>query len=353
MFERMRSFTSNGLERGETKTALALSGVLLDDPCVAVGFRPTGSMFLKARSRCSRRISGPVDMSLFQIENPRTAQRVTFVGTMHVSNESVIEVEREIRSQKPDVVVIEIDRSRLGRLELTDEDFALPYRTSEDIELPPSSDDLAEAQLIAAGDGWWWRPVYAVFLELLTSVIDIAKQRFYDKAGKDWQARPGGEFAAAVCAANELGVPIVLADQGNRRTLKRIIELIRRSGETPLDIFSSYSKVVSRVLAIEPEELQGEDIDGTKRAKVKEAMAKLQSDPEIIEKLQSQLSEEVPSIFQGMIGERDAVMTQAVLRELNGPSPAEHVLVVVGAGHVPGMKSLIQSSFQRQQEEHS
>ena len=61
----------------------------------------------------------------------------------------------------------------------------------------------------------------------------------YKKLGKKMSLRPGQEFAEAINAANEMGVPCVLADRDSEKTITRLTSLVLRSG----DLFGVYNRL--------------------------------------------------------------------------------------------------------------
>jgi pheromone shutdown protein TraB len=63
-----------------------------------------------------------------------SGSRITLIGTAHVSKESSKQVKRIIQDTRPDVVMVEIDKSRLNQLGYKSlEDLGLPVITADDI----------------------------------------------------------------------------------------------------------------------------------------------------------------------------------------------------------------------------
>src|SRR5690606_36771530 len=118
-------------------------------------------------------------------------RQIHVVGTAHISQRSVEEVERVIRDVRPDTVCVELDQVRYDAL----------------------VDDTR----------WQKLDIFQVIREkkvlfLLTSLALSAYQR---KLGEKVGDKPGAELLPAVKGAEEVGAELVLADRDLQAPLKR------------------------------------------------------------------------------------------------------------------------------------
>src|SRR6185312_13539833 len=136
------------------------------------------------------------------------------VGTAHVSKASVELAEASIREIRPDAVAVELCDPRFQALRD-------PHRwKNTDI-----------VQVIRSGRA----------LLLLAQLMLAAFQK---KLGSDVNVKPGEEMLRASAVAEELGIPIVLADRDVKVTLKRTwasvsgFQKLKLICEAPLKLFS-------------------------------------------------------------------------------------------------------------------
>ena len=98
-------------------------------------------------------------------------KRIVLIGTAHVSKESVEEVEREIRDEKPDCVAIELDQQRFESLNDSE-----GYKNVDVVKI------------LKQGKG---------FLMLANLVLASFQKRMGDNAG----VKPGDEMRAGINVA--------------------------------------------------------------------------------------------------------------------------------------------------------
>lgn len=115
---------------------------------------------------------------------------VNVVGTAHVSEQSVTEVEKVIEDERPDVVAVELDEGR--------------YRQMKG-EQP---DDLEASDLLQGN---------TVFQFLAYWMLSYVQSRLGDKFDID----PGAEMMAAVDTAEEFGLGVALVDRDIQVTIQR------------------------------------------------------------------------------------------------------------------------------------
>ena len=116
---------------------------------------------------------------------------VTLVGTAHVSQDSVDEVEATIAEEEPDVVAVELDEARYKRLK------------------GETPDDVDAADLIAG------RTVYQFLAYWLLSYVQA-------RLGDRFDVEPGADMMAAVDAAEEQGAGVALVDRNIQLTVRRL-----------------------------------------------------------------------------------------------------------------------------------
>ena len=121
---------------------------------------------------------------------------VTVVGTAHVSEESVREVEETIERERPDVVAVELDESRYRRL-----------KGGEPDDIDPK--DLIRGRTVFQFIAYW-----------LLSYIQA-------KLGERFDVEPGADMMAAVDTAERLGLGVALVDRDIQLTVRRFWSRLR------------------------------------------------------------------------------------------------------------------------------
>lgn len=208
---------------------------------------------------------------------------ITIIGTAHISKESVEEVRQKILELRPDIVAVELCPTRYRGLREEQRDMPL-------LDLIKEKNSLV---LIA---------------NLLLSYL----QR---RMGEETGVKPGKEMLTAIETAQGLGIPFALIDRDVEVTLRRasarmgLVEKLRVVKEFLLGLSMS-GEDVSR----EVEGLKGEG----KVAEVLEGFRKVS-----------------PNIYEVLVKERDAYMTQRIL---GLQKDYGNILVVVGAGHKQGIE---------------
>ena len=116
---------------------------------------------------------------------------VTVVGTAHVSQDSIDEVEETIERERPDVVAVELDETRYKRLK---------GETPEDIE---------------GGDLISGRTMYQFLAYWMLSYVQA-------RLGEQFDVEPGADMMAAVDTAEGLGIGVALVDRDIQMTVQRL-----------------------------------------------------------------------------------------------------------------------------------
>ncbi|XP_041002697.1 uncharacterized protein LOC121248322 isoform X4 [Juglans microcarpa x Juglans regia] len=160
----------------------------------------TGSLVLIEKRRY-----GPVPAWRTEFVEP---EKIWLVGTTHISQESVEDVERVVRAVKPDNVVVELCRSRAGIMYTSNDGAAVQKLRSNMFSLSGNEFFGAVGRSINLGGQT------ALALRLLLAV-------FSSKISSDINRPFGGEFRAARKVSEEIGAQIVLGDRPIEITLER------------------------------------------------------------------------------------------------------------------------------------
>ncbi len=203
-------------------------------------------------------------------------REVTIVGTAHISEESVKEVEDTIEEVRPDLVGVELDESRFKSLK----------------EKTGWSDmDIVEA--IRDGKG----P-----LLLINLVMSIYQRRM----GLEEGVKPGTELMAGVDKAEELDIEYALLDREIGETFSRMLSELT---------FWEKIKLVASLFAAE-DEMEVEDL----------------KEDNMLNALVKELEEEFPTVKRVFLDERNEYMAEKLLEK-----DFDHAVLVVGAAHVEGL----------------
>jgi len=295
-----------------------------------------------------------------------TNQKVTLVGTAHLSKKSNQQVIQIMKDVQPDVLMVELDPQRLERVGVVGGTAGLPieYCTVEDIHPAPLQDDI-EASISQA----WHTPFQNLFLDVFTTVARSMLTGMYNNMGESMELKGGGEFLAAIQAAQDQNdnyeqqnkqmeddsgtqqsqqrrrkcTRIVLGDRDSLQTIRRAGELALRSGD-PMGVLSRLASVSEAEMGKLEDKVRAQQL-GKDEAEIKVAIVEaMKSDPQMRHKLFSRLEEEVPEFARAFIIERDYIMAEAVRREA-ATNSAQHIVAVVGAAHLPGMSTNLQRSW--------
>ncbi|RZN37761.1 MAG: TraB/GumN family protein [Methanophagales archaeon ANME-1-THS] len=272
----------------------------------------------------------------------RSIDTIRIIGTGHVLEKSVREVEEVIAHEKPDVVAVELCDVR--------------YRA-----LKGELEAFSPKELLSAGNP---------FL-LLTHWLLAYVQR---KMGKELGIEPGADMMAAIKKAEELGCEVALIDRPIHITMQRFWKKMRFVEKLKM-IFSIIFSIASIGAngTEEEEEKGGEEeakegtgkkktlkIGGTGRAHdgAEPHMIELDriTDDDVVTQLMRELREFSPGAATALLDERDAYIARSLLdlqtRRLEqfdqqpfnaayASAGAKKIVAVVGAGHVAGIKQYL------------
>lgn len=216
-------------------------------------------------------------------------REVFLVGTAHVSPQSVRDTNETIEAIEPDTVCVELCEARYQNLENQ--------------------------------ESWRKLDIFQVLREgkaalLLSSFLMHSFQR---RIAQRFGIEPGAEMRAAIAQAKDRGARLELIDRDIQISLKRTWASLG---------FWQRAKVMTQLTGsiFVGDDLKEEDIE------------KLRDSANLTD-LMSALAEALPSVKGALIDERDAYMAEK-LRQSAGP----RTVAVVGAGHLPGISGLADSS---------
>lgn len=209
------------------------------------------------------------------------------VGTAHVSEASVNEVREVIDKVRPDVVCVELCEARYNAL----------------------TRDAA----------WKNLDIFKVIKEgkTLFLLANLALGAYQRRLGDKLGVRPGAELLAAAERAREVGARLELVDRDIHVTLKRTWANLG---------FWTKMSLLSEILAMlfsrgKSDEVTVVDIEELKR------QANLSD-------MLTEFAQHLPQIKEPLIDERDKYLMSGIER-----AQGRRVVAVVGAAHVPGMRS--------------
>ena len=328
------------------------------------------------------------DIELLEPWEFKTRHRyVMVIGTVHISNHSAQQVERYIELVRPDSVVIELDILRfpphdipLSTLHGIDnlvwysyeyEDKNLTSTLLYSIQLCNVTDHESNQNPLERQSSIWQslksiprstmsfvrckynkrrRPTWKSFKSSCKMIACYTRDKCRNLAVFTWNriaiqvynllTRLRGfehvDMPAAIRASNKYNVSrLVLADRSSRQTIRSLLSLLGEN-ERPFEILQKWGQINKELF----QELRNitEIDEATKKSQIYAAAREsLKTNPQILHRYMERNAKEIPPIYQAIAGERDILLTKAILHELeNG---AKRVVVVVGLGHVPGITS--------------
>ena len=235
---------------------------------------------------CETLVEGQANTELHISSNP--LDNVMLVGTAHVSEKSVKEVEEAIESYKPDVVAVELDARRYQ---------ALTEGNQEKKEIPIK-------ELLKGSN-------FAIFL--LQTMLAFVQR----KVGAEMGVKPGSEMLAAIDLAQKRGIPIAFIDRDIGITMARFWAKMKLREKLKM----AYSLLLAS-LGFGTEDI---DIDQI-------------TDEGVVSDLVEELREFAPSAAEVLLDERDAYLANNLLNI----GQSKRVLGIVGAGHREGIKKYLE-----------
>ena len=215
-------------------------------------------------------------------------KKILLIGTAHISQSSVDEVNTVINQVNPDTVCIELCSSRY--------------------------------QAMLAKDQWKNMDIFKVIREGKSFLLfaNLIMTAFQKRLGSRLGIKPGSEMFEAANVAEKLNSELVLADRDVKITLQRTWRGMRFWGKM---------KVLGQLLAslFIREEISKEEIE-----KLKESDA--------LSEAMKMLAEQSPEMKRILIDERDQYMAEKIRQSMG-----KLVVAVVGAGHVKGLTAELEN----------
>lgn len=222
----------------------------------------------------------------------------TLLGTAHVSVESADEVERLMSTGDYDAVAIELDAGRYAN--------------------------------ITNPDTWAQTDLFKVIRQgragmlIANLALSAFQQRLADQVGIE----PGQEMRVAIKAANKAQLPLLLIDRDIGVTLQRVSSSMPWYKRLGL-MAGLLTSVVSN------EKITPEDVEALKQGDMLEATF-------------NEFAESSKELYGPLISERDEYMAVRLQQETRRPAGPRftNVLVVIGAGHLRGLKECLQAGVE-------
>lgn len=223
--------------------------------------------------------------------------RITLVGTAHVSRKSVELVEAKVNEGGYDCVAVELCPPRYKNL------------TNND----------------------WWRnlDIYQILrqgkgnLLLINLALSAYQKRLADKLGIE----PGREMSRAIELAKENNLRLEVVDRDISTTLQRMYNSVTFWQKIKL-----FTSLIASIFV--GEEVTEDQIEGLKEG-------------DMLHSLLEEFGEVLPSVKTVLIDERDQYMTGKLVALTEGPDAPKNILVMIGAGHLPGMVAAFEKAPSR------
>lgn len=217
---------------------------------------------------------------------------ITLLGTAHVSKASADKVQELIATEKYDAVAVELCPSR-----------------HKAIVNPDSMAKMDLFQVIKSG-------------QASMVAASLALGAFQQRMAEQFDIEPGAEMRVAIKDAQAAQLPVLLIDREIGTTLKRIYRNVPWWKR-----FSLFAGLIASVIS--KEKFSTAEIE-----KLKEG--------DVLESTFSQFAENEKDLFHPLISERDEYMSARLIKECK-ENNYQHILAVIGAGHLNGMAQQLET----------
>jgi pheromone shutdown-related protein TraB len=230
----------------------------------------------------------------------RDGVEYTLLGTAHVSRASADAVKELAGSGDYDAIAVELCQARYDAL--------------------------------TAERKWTDLDLYRIIREGKAGLVmaNLALSAYQRRIAEQFGIEPGAEMRAATVAAKERGLPLQLVDRDLATTLRR--------SYASVPWYKRFYLMAGMAVGM----VSSDEIDEEAIEKLKEG--------DILESTFTEFAEQSPELFEALIAERDRYMASR-LREENADSSGRKVLVVIGAGHMEGLASHLESGSEDPQSE--
>ena len=220
--------------------------------------------------------------------------RIIIVGTAHVSEKSVREVQKTIEAEQPDIVAVELCPSRYKSITDPDE----------------SESKISFKEILKPGQ---------IFYFLLYSFLSYLQK----KMGEEMGVQPGSEMFAAIEAAKETNAGLALIDRDIQTTFKRFIAKMS---------FFEKVRLIFNIL-----------LGSLGFGEETEVDINHMTDQDVVTALIEEFRKFSPTAASVLIDERDAYLAGSILETIKLTGPGKKMVVVIGAGHRQGVMDYLHS----------
>ncbi|MFZ1851451.1 MAG: TraB/GumN family protein [Nitrosomonas sp.] len=217
---------------------------------------------------------------------------ITLLGTAHVSKVSADKVQELIATGQYDAVAVELCPSR--HKVLVNPDAIAKMDLFQVIKS-------GQASMVAAS---------------------LALGAFQQRMAEQFGIEPGAEMRVAIKDAQAAKLPVILIDREIGTTMKRIYHSVPWWKR-----FNLFAGLLASVIS--NEKVSTEEIEKLKQG-------------DVLESSFSQFAENEQDLFRPLISERDTYMSARLIKECQ-ENNYQHVLAVIGAGHLPGMSKQLEA----------
>ena len=210
------------------------------------------------------------------------SREIILIGTAHISRESADLVDRVITEEKPDVVCVELCKTRF--------------------------------EAIQQKDKWQEMDIVKVIRENRTALLlsQLLMMSLQKKIAERFNINPGEDMLRAISRAAESGAEVVLADREIRVTLLRTWRM--------MGLWSKMKFLSDMILSL----FIGENITEENIEELKQH--------DVLDLALKSIGEKLPELKTTLIDERDQFLAYSIRN-----SQGRKIVAVVGAGHIPGI----------------
>ena len=213
-------------------------------------------------------------------------KEIYLIKTAHVSKTSVEDVDKAIEEIRPDAICIELDKDR--------------YETLK------SKDKWRETDIVTI--------IKKKRVGLL--LVNIILSSYQKRLAKKMDTTSGGEMLEGIKKAEELDVPLILADRNITTTFKRIWQ--------SLGLFEKLKLIYTIVFSIfDDEEISEEELKHLKES-------------DMLESALNEVGRTFPNVKRVLVDERDMYLSQKIKN-----APGKKIVAIIGAAHSLGIKKYI------------
>lgn len=206
------------------------------------------------------------------------------IKTAHVSKNSVEDVKRIIDEIKPDAICIELDKER--------------------------------KETLLNKEGWRNTDITKVIKEHKVGflLVNVILSSFQKRMAAKMDTQSGGEMLEGIRKAEELKVPLILADRNIKTTFKRIWNSL------------GFKEKMKLLMAIVMAIFDDEDINEEDLARLKEA--------DSLDVALAEVGKDLPTVKRILVDERDMYLATKIKN-----APGEKIVAIIGAAHAKGIKN--------------